>query len=128
MDFNVIMESLQKTLELNKQDLEMTYKYDDNEGTSFVRNQLDFIHSITNFLTEYEKLSKKEKPEKPVCEDYYYQPDFCYNCPNCKIIVADGRKDILNENGEYISKMSEKYNYCQNCGQKLDWGECNEQN
>jgi len=42
-----------------------------------------------------------------------------YRCPNCKIILHQHYKKSK-------EPMRYKQNYCHNCGQCLDWGNCDE--
>lgn len=57
------------------------------------------------------KALEKQVPMKWVVEEYW--DDVIYQCPACK---------------EYWALMEgtpkdNEYNYCPNCGQKLDWGD-----
>lgn len=71
---------------------------------------------IDNWKSDYEELKKiKERniPQKPTLEGDGYAPDgsFIWDtwlCPNC---------------GSAHEVDDEKYDYCPNCGQKIDWRE-----
>lgn len=48
---------------------------------------------------------EKQIPKKPVKKYFGYFLDFLDTCPYC----------------EHVYNTNEKYSYCPNCGQKLDW-------
>jgi ribosomal protein S27E len=110
MDFNVVMEYLNKSHEHNKLYLELFRKY------SFPFNEIqeqeqnvDYGQSIINFLTEYEKLSKKEKKIKPRKLDWFNEVE----CRICGAITEP------KSNGKHPLR-------CHECGQIFDWSEWNE--
>lgn len=60
-------------------------------------------------ITDIEKILDKQ-----VVKKVGYDPeDVMYFCPTC----GGGRNYIM-----YDDNIKETYNYCCNCGQKLDWG------
>lgn len=74
-------------------------------------DQLKFNSMIGNeMVSRIEELVDKETPVKPIVEDarkFGYSYGHSYICPEC--------------NKVYVNV---KHNYCPNCGQKLDWSEC----
>lgn len=74
--------------------------------------------AIDTVLNEIEKINKAEKPLKQYIVDGTY-----YLCPCC------GRV-LFNVNGFKIPELKEivisDTQYCGSCGQRLDWGGCDE--
>lgn len=72
---------------------------------------------MTDYLDEIEKqvkrLEKKQEPMKPVYDDETYdnfgETFYEYTCPLCEAYI------------EVSGIMGYQPNYCDNCGQKLDW-------
>jgi len=65
----------------------------------------DDVQALDIAIKSVEKHTSKE----PISEDAYYYTKFL--CPICKGRVGD------DEDGDIAG-----YNYCPNCGQKIDWG------
>ena len=72
--------------------------------------------TIREALESYDKLRSKEIPMKPqiFIQDRGYDIEIC---PNCK-----GSIHAL----KYRHEINERGNYCDLCGQKLDWGDKND--
>lgn len=64
----------------------------------------------TNIQKELNELKKRNEPMKPLLKDMGFEHYYFY-CPSCKIVVGVG-----NPLREALA-----WNYCPDCGQKLDW-------
>ena len=71
--------------------------------------------AFNEFASDVRETLSKGKAMKPVIEQgapsYYGGTSICrhyYSCPKC---------------GEEVGRGDDKANYCQNCGQAIDWGE-----
>ena len=64
-------------------------------------------------IDEVEELVEKQKPVKPI-DELNNEYDFhWYVCPICGSSVKDG-------------DTGHKFNYCNECGRKMDWSEIND--
>lgn len=83
------------------------YLYEDEDYELMVH------HAYISHLEKYcDELEAKETPKKPHLEgDSYSNGELVYDtwlCPNCE---------------KSYEVDYEKYDYCPNCGQKIDWSE-----
>lgn len=97
----------------------MTYE-ETMDRCSIIRDTLTSGHSITieptlknsEWITICAEAAEKQIPKKPLFEgDGYWRGELVYDiwvCPNC--------------DAEFEME-TDKYNYCPNCGQGIDWSE-----
>ena len=78
--------------------IEMTMKLQCNKEYEDIKDNFETI----------KELVEKEKPKKPL--KYKLSNHLEIVCPNCECYV----------------NTKKKYNYCKECGQKLDWNDENE--
>jgi predicted SprT family Zn-dependent metalloprotease len=89
-----------KSLYIAKSALDVSY---DKSGWN---NEIKLLEEAIN---ELEKLQERETPMKPLRYDYGG-----YQCPSCKGLYVQARES----DGSEVN-----LDYCNDCGQRLDWSE-----
>ena len=79
------------------------------KAIDYFKNRVSFempVYDEPHFKTILNALERNE----PVCVQTSYEDDdnHLFNCPNCDALW-------------YYSNEKNEWNYCPNCGQKLDW-------
>ena len=64
------------------------------------------------------KIVKKEIPIKPIVDGYELICGCCHEPMNIGFYFCHNR-----EKGHYIARTDNHSNYCNNCGQRIDWEE-----
>ena len=90
-------------------------------GKEFVKeyfDDIDFAISALKEIQQYREIGTVEECREAVEKQNYMKiktiEEMCFECPKCKELVA--HDDGWNT-----------YNYCPNCGQKLEWEESEEE-
>lgn len=93
------------------------------KALEIIKNEVSYKSGIiiNKALKTVESAVGKEIPRKPITETVNrgisvsgeYDIDFNYLCPNCNTVVGDYETDDA------------FYKFCPDCGQALDWSECN---
>lgn len=90
--------------------------YEETHGGMLFRHYLDELYEL---IEEHKKIKDKTTPKKPIVRGLSGAMYTCvHTCPVC------GKELIVTNNETVIYKA--KTNYCDECGQKLDWSDTNE--
>lgn len=90
------------------------------EALEIIKNEMPYESGVINkALSMIENAVEKQIPKKPIVKSYFchyvnYQDFLCPYCRNHIILKIDGN---------FIA--GKKQQYCDNCGQALDWSEQN---
>lgn len=91
------------------------------EALEIIKNEMPYESGVINkALSMIENAVEKQIPKKPIVKSYFchyvnYQDFLCPYCRNHIILKVDGN---------FIA--GKKQQYCDNCGQALDWSEQND--
>lgn len=91
------------------------------EALEIIKNEMPYESGVINkALSMIENAVEKQIPKKPIVKSYFchyvnYQDFLCPYCRNHIILKVDGN---------FIA--GKKQQYCDDCGQKLDWSEQND--
>lgn len=84
-------------------------------GCAVTNHKDDTIKVINDYRQTLQELVDKETPKKPVIRGLSFA---MHTCPICD-------KELIITNDETVIYKT-KTNYCDNCGQKLDWSDNDE--
>ena len=90
------------------------------EALEIIKNEMPYESGVINkALSMIENAVEKQIPKKPIVKSYFchyvnYQDFLCPYCRNHIILKVDGN---------FIAGKEQQY--CDNCGQKIDWSKQN---
>ena len=100
------IKALKITIGIGEQKIEYNKVYEPKNDNGPIEKSIEYAYTAIEALEK--QLAKKVDFEKDVTED------MCVQCPSCGNFLGY-QDDCLDENYQL--------NYCQSCGQKLDWEE-----
>lgn len=100
------IKALEITIDIGKQKIEYNKTFEPKNDNEYIEKSIECAKTAIKALEK--QLAKKVDFEEDVTED------MCVQCPSCGSFLGY-QGDCLDENYQL--------DYCQHCGQKLDWTE-----